>query len=139
MKPSSVTNIGKVARHIERDLNANEDNHRYSVSPISGSPGIVRVTDHVTGKFRSIRLKYETKSRKRTVPLKWQDSYYTDSYGNAFNDKGEYIGKLQVIPDKPNKEGKCRSYLYDGVINTSPDSWQNVNSDNIDSIKSLLS
>ena len=139
MKPSSVTNIGKVAKRIEHDLNVDEPNHRYTVSTISGSPGIIRITDHITGKFRSIRLKYETKSRKRTIPLKWQDNYYTDTYGNAFDDSGKYIGKLQIIPDEPNKEGKCRSYLYDGIINTSPDSWQNITSDNITSVKSLLS
>lgn len=135
----AATNIGKIAKRIQNDLNAEESESRYSVTPIEGSPGIVRVTDHQTGNSRSIKLKYELKARKRTTPTPWSSSYHADQNGNVFDNDGNKIGTLQVIPSTPNKEGKCRNYIYDGMINTSPDSWQEVNEKNIGDIKSLLS
>lgn len=135
----AATNIGKIAKRIEEDLNKNENMNRYSVNPLSGSPGIVRVTDNETGKFRSIKLKYENKTRKRTVAIPWDTHYTINDDGDVFDDSNNCIGHVQVIPLEPNKEGKCRNYVYDGMINTSPDSWQEVNEKNIEDVKRFLS
>lgn len=134
----SATSIGKIARKIASDLNKDEPSERYSVTPLAGSPGTVRVVDHTTNKSRSVKLKYQNDSRRRTVPVKWAEHFHVDEKGNVFDADGKFVGTALIMPASPNKRGTSRSYLYDGMFNDSPDSWREITEENLSDLKDTL-